>query len=347
MSQAAEKLASGARGWLGSVLQSDSSWVYSLTESDVSELDRSLRRVESKRLKLEEIKRADFPLPTLAPKLRELLADLKLGLGFFVVRGLPVDRYSDEAAATLYWGLGTHLGTAVKQNVSGAQLDHVRDLGKKWGELAVRGYQTNGELIFHTDFSDVVGLLCLRRAKSGGVSKIASAIAVHDKIAERHPEYLATLYRGFRYIRREAIDSDDPVSGFVPVFGFRDGYLSCRIVRERIDAAARKVGIPLSDLEKDALDHFASVAGSEEVCLSMDLFPGDMQFLNNYTILHSRTSYEDGELPHQKRHLLRLWLTMRDGRRPLPAGFPQANGYAGPGDKPPKGAYELGLSVSK
>ena len=347
MYQSVGKIVSGAQGWLGSVLKSDSSWVYQLTHSDLSELDASLRRVESKRLKLEEIKRSDFILPKLAPRLRELLTDLKLGRGFFVIRGLQVGRYSDEEAAKIYWGLGTHLGSAVKQNVSGAQLDHVRDLGKKWGELSVRGYQTSGELIFHTDFSDLVGLLCLRQAKSGGTSKIASAIAVHAKITEQHPEYLATLYRGFRYIRREAVDSDDPVSGFVPVFGLKDGQLSCRIVRERIDAAARKVGIPLSDLENDALDYFAEVAGSEEVCLTMDFLPGDMQFLNNYTILHSRTSYEDGELPHQKRHLLRLWLTMRDGRRPLPAGFPQANGYAGPGDKPPKGAYELGLSVSK
>jgi len=347
MSQTVGKIVSGAQGWLGSVLKSDPSWVYRLTQSDLSELDKSLRQVESKRLKLEEIKRSDFPLPILAPRLRELLTDLKSGRGFFVIRGLQVGSYSDEEAAKIYWGLGTHLGRAVKQNVSGAQLDHVRDLGKKWGELSVRGYQTSGELIFHTDFSDVVGLLCLRQAKSGGTSKIASAITVHEKIAEQHPEYLATLYRGFRYIRREAVDSDDPVSGLVPVFGLRDGQLSCRIVRERIDAAARKFGIPLSDLENDTLNYFAAVAANEEVCLSMDLLPGDMQFLNNYTILHSRTSYEDGELPHQKRHLLRLWLTMRDGRRPLPPRFPQANGYAGPGDKPPKGAYKLGLSVSK
>ena len=347
MSQSAAKLVSGTQGWLGSILKSDPSWVYRLSPSDLSELDNSLRRVEAKGLKLEDIKRSDFPLPNLGPRILELLNDLKTGRGFFVIRGIPVDCYSEEEIAKIYWGLGTHLGSIVKQNVSGAQLDHVRDLGKKWGNLSVRGYQTNGELIFHTDFSDVVGLLCLSQAKSGGISKIASSIAVHNKIEAVHPEYLEPLYRGFRYIRREAVDSDDPVSGFVPVFGIRDGELSCRIVRERIDAAARRVGVPLTDIESDALNYFASVAGSEEVCLSMELLPGDMQFLNNYTILHSRTSYEDGELPNQKRHLLRLWLTMRGERRPLPAGFPQANGYAGPGDMSPNGAYELGLSILK
>jgi hypothetical protein len=344
MSQDFVKIATDASAWRGPDLVNDKSWVYRFTDEQLRELDHALRGIESRGLVVEAIERDDFPLPTLGPRLLDYLTEIRIGRGFVVLRGLPVERYTYEQAQILYWGLGTHLGTAVRQNVSGEILGHVRDFGQKWGELGVRGYQTNGHLIFHTDFSDVVGLLCLRRAKSGGLSRIASSVTVHNEIVKHHPEYLAPLYRGFRYIRRESVESDDPVTGYVPVFGLHDGYLSCRVVRERIDSAAKRIGQPLSDLERDALDYFAAVAGSDKIYLDMDLLPGDMQFLNNYTILHSRTSYEDWPEPERQRHLLRLWLTMREGRRPLADDFPQANGYGIPGKPVPRGAHELGLA---
>jgi hypothetical protein len=261
-----------------------------------------------------------------------------------LLRGLPVQHYSDREAAVIYWGVGTHFGSAVYQNVGGDLLGHVSDFGKKWGELGVRGYETNGELIFHTDFSDMVGLLCLRRSQSGGFSRLASSISVHNELLAWRPDLLAPLYRGFRYIKREAVESDSPVTENVPVFGYAEGRLSCRIVRERIDSAYRRLGQPLDALETEALNMFASIAGSERVCLNMDFQAGDMQFLNNYTILHSRTAYVDGDRPELKRYLMRLWLSAHGRRRPLAANFPQSNGYGLPGMAPPVGATALGLA---
>lgn len=333
--------------WLGCELANNRSWIYHFSPAELGELDSALRGVVSREIALESIRRDDFPLPTLGPRLREHLREIRLGRGFVVLRGLPIQRYTDEEASIVYWGLGTHFGAAVKQNTAGDLLGHVRDFGKKWGDLGVRGYETNGELIFHTDFSDMVGLLCLRKAKTGGLSRIASSVTVHNEISQHHPEYLPILYRGFRYIKREAVDSDSPVTGYVPVFGQQDGFLSCRVVRERIDSACKRLNEPLTKLEKDALDYFAAVAGSDRVRLDMDLYPGDMQFLNNYTILHSRTSYLDGDSAEEKRHLLRLWLTFGEERRPLPPQFPQANGYGIPGGIAPVGAYEMGLAVDR
>src|SRR5690606_9647373 len=139
-------------------------------------------------------------------------------------------------------------------NPAGDVLGHIRDFGKRWGELGVRGYQTNGHLIFHTDFSDIVGLLSLRKPKSGGLSRIASSISVHNLLLREHPEYLPTLYRGFRYIKRDAVESDKPVTDRIPVFGYHNAILSCRVVRERIDAAATRLDEPLTPLERAALD---------------------------------------------------------------------------------------------
>jgi hypothetical protein len=334
----------GPAAWLGSQLATERTWIHELSSTDLTELDMAMRTAMARKMPLESIGQEHFPLPTLGTTLAQHLRELQDGRGFFVLRGLPIQRYSDDEAAVLFWGIGRYLGTPVKQNINGDQLGRVRDLGKKWGELGVRGYETNGELIFHTDLSDLVGLLCLRAAKSGGRSRIAASATVHNEILRTHPEYLPLLYRGFPYIKREAVESERPVTGFVPVFGVQDGVLSSRVIRERIDSAYRRLGQPMTELERGALDCFAAIAGSEQVCLTMELRPGDMQFVNNYAILHSRTSYEDGESPDQKRHLLRLWLTAHGARRPLPPGFPQANGYGTPGSTPPVGAHELGLA---
>jgi len=329
--------------WLGSELARDRSWIHHLTATDIEELDAALRGVISRGLPLERVRRADFPLPRLGPKLALMLEELRSGRGFFVLRGLPLSRYSEEDAGRIYWGIGAHLGTAVNQNPAGDLLGHVRDLGKRWGDVGVRGYETSGQLLFHTDFSDLVGLLCLSRSRSGGLSRIASATTVHNEIARRHPEHLAVLYRGFRYIKREAVASASPVTGYIPVFGRRDGVLSCRLVRERVEAAAKQLQEPLTRAETAALDCLHEIAASEQACLAMELRLGDMQFLNNYTIFHARTAYEDGERPEEKRHLLRLWLTMHGERRPMAPNFPQANGYGLPGAEAPIGAVELGL----
>ncbi|MGH7041233.1 MAG: TauD/TfdA family dioxygenase [Acetobacteraceae bacterium] len=345
MSEPFQQTITELSAWLGSDLGRDRSWVVTFTPEDLAEIDHALRGVKARGLSYQQVGAEDFPLPTLQSKLTRELEKIRTGRGFSVLRGLPVDKYSDEESLIAYWGIGRHLGDPVKQNIAGDLIGQIRDFGKKWGELSVRGYQTNGQLIFHTDYSDVVGLLCLRQPKSGGLSRIASSVTVHNEIIRHHPEYLPILYRGYRYIKREAVDSAQPVTENLPVYGYRDGYLSCRVIRERIDSAYRKLGTPLTGRELDALDYIAAVANSERVRLDMDLLPGDMQFLNNYTVMHSRTAFEDGEKPEERRHLLRLWLSFHDHHRPLPEDFPPANGYATPGQPPPPGAVALGLAL--
>ena len=181
--------------WLGSDLAKDQSWIVTFTPAELADLDTALRDVVRKKLPLEAVDRETFPLPTLAPRLAQVLTEIQQGRGFVLLRGLQVERYSDEEAGIIYWGVGSHLGTPVRQNVAGDLLGHIRDFGKKWGELGVRGYETNGHLIFHTDFSDMVGLLCLRPPKSGGASRIASSMTVYNELLRDHPEHIKVLHR--------------------------------------------------------------------------------------------------------------------------------------------------------
>jgi TfdA family taurine catabolism dioxygenase TauD len=321
------EIVTGPSAWLGPDLTKDQSWIYELTRGDLAELEAALARVKAKRLAMADVRRSDFVLPSLGPKLAEQLEEVNNGRGFVVFRGLPVDRYAEEDTECILWGIGTHLGIAVTQNPRGELLGHVFDHGRKYGEIDVRGYETRAHLPFHTDSGDLIALLCLRRAKSGGLSSIVSSISLHNEILRLHPEYLPPLYRGFHYIRREAALGEDPVSAQrIPVFGCAGGLISCRLIRNQINAACEKMGKPLGALEREALDFLASLANSPEYHLDMDLQLGDIQVCNNYTILHSRTEFEDWPEPGRGRHMLRLWLSARN-RRPLAPEFPQHNGY--------------------
>ncbi|WP_158213348.1 TauD/TfdA family dioxygenase [Pigmentiphaga sp. NML080357] len=313
--------------WKGADLEREDDWIHHLDERDLQELDAALRNVRALELDLPRIGRETFPLPRLAARLARWSEEIENGRGFVVVRGFPAQDYAPEDVEAVFWGIGTYLGLPVTQNPRGELMGHVKDYGRTFGNLDVRGYETNAHLPFHTDGCDLVGLMCLRRAKAGGRSSIVSALALHNEIRERHPEFLPVLYRGFHYIKREAAMTDDPVTATrVPVFGQRDGVVSCRYVRAQIEAACTRTGTTLTALEREALDCLDRLAADPRFHIDMDLQPGDMQLCNNYTILHSRTHFEDWPEPDRRRHMLRLWLTCRR-RRPLAADFPQHNGY--------------------
>lgn len=321
-------LAKDAANWRGPDFAGDESWILHFSMEDLAELDAALRGVEARGTKLADLTAADFPLPHLAAKLAGHLETLRSGRGFVVLRGLPVARYDDAQVGTIFYGMGLHLGRPLAQNPMGDLLGHVFDQGRKYGEMGVRGYETNAYLPFHTDGCEMVGLLCLRRARAGGLSSISSAVAVHEEIARRAPECLAPLYRGFHYIRREAAHTESPVSPHeIPVFGVQDGLVSCRMVGNQIEAAAVKTERPITGVDRRALDLFKEISGSPELRLDMDLEVGDIQLINNYTILHSRTEYEDWLEPERRRHMLRLWLAFADSPRPLADGFARQLGY--------------------
>ncbi len=317
-----KEIITGPMAWRGPELMRDQSWIYHLTSSEIAELDAALRKVQARNVPLLELRGADFDLPAFGPKLRELLEDIRIGRGFTVIRGLPVERYSDEEVGLIYWGIGALLGIPVSQNRKGDFLGHVYSRDERaYGKIDVRGYESNAHLPFHNDSSDVVGLLCLRKAKAGGLSSIVGAAAMHNEILTKHPEYLEPLYRGYYYIQREDVLQGKPLTERpVPVFGYKDGYLSARLVRNQINSAAAFTGKPLEPLELAALDFMAELYYSPDFHLAMDLLPGDIQLLNNYTTMHSRTQFEDFPEPERKRHMLRLWLNI-PWRRPVPDTF--------------------------
>ncbi|HET7342790.1 MAG TPA: TauD/TfdA family dioxygenase [Methylomirabilota bacterium] len=324
----------GPQAWRGDALARETSWIMRLGEAEVADVERALAAAKASGKPLEQIGREQFPLTVMRERLAQALADMRDGRGFVLVRGLPVGRWSDEDTGLVFWGLGRYLGSPLYQNPQGELLGHVYDHGRTYGNIDVRGYETSAYLPYHTDAGDVVGLLCLRRALEGGLSSIVSSVTVHNEILANHPEYLGLLYNGFYYIRREAALTERGVSERpIPVFGARDGVVSCRYIRNQINAGAVKRGVPLTALEQAALDYLDECTRRADLRLDMDLEPGDIQFINNYTILHSRTGFVDGPEPHQKRHMLRLWLKF-PAAWPLSPEFPAHMGYKPAQDTP-------------
>ena len=320
--------------WRGEdLLAQPQRWIHRLTEAEIGEIDRAVAAVKNAGTALDRISPATFPLPTLGPRLQRVLdRQLLDGLGFWLVQGLPVERYSMEEAAIAYLGIGSYFGSFRSQNAKGHLLGHVRDLGLDVKNANVRYYQTTRQLEYHTDSCDIVGLLCLKGAKSGGESRIVSSVTLFNEILRRRPDLLPELFHAFPTDRRGEVPPGMKPWFDVPVFNWYAGQLTTIYVGQYIRSAqgnfpeARR----LTDAEWKALEFLDELTNEPALNLQMTMVPGDMQFLHNHQILHSRTDFEDWPEPERKRHLLRLWIAPNSGR-PLPPCFAPRYGSVTPG----------------
>ena len=304
--------------WKGADLQSSTEWMRPFQKAELQEIDTALQAVKRRGLEWLEVTREDFPLPAFARELEKIAQELETGRGMILLRGLPLE-YSPDDLRMVYWGLGTHLGTAVSQGGRGELLGVVEDEGREVEATKRRGSKTARELPFHGDRCDVVGLLCVRKAKSGGVSRIASAAAIHNEVLRRRPDLIDVFYADW-YNSRQGDEAPGESRAYPkPIFGFRDGHFTGLFSPAYIRTAQEFPEVPrLTDAQEQALDLFGDLA--EELALDMTFEPGDIQLLNNHLIYHSRTRYEDYEEKDRKRLLLRLWLAV-PGSRPLPRGY--------------------------
>ena len=293
--------------WRGGDFGPRSSWEFTLTPAHLEEIDRAVTVLSLRGLELSAIGKDDFPLPVLGREIAAMDEVLHAGRGFALITGLEVGRYPEDMLRQIFMGVGAHFGVSVSQSHRGDYLGDVYDRREKGNE---RPYRRGGLISMHRDPPDIVGLFCLRNARSGGLSRIASAATVWDTFLAERPDLLAPLVEGLPFYRPAADRGDSPaLSPRLPVFTTDgDGQLHCNFIPELIRSGAQQDGGSLDPLAAEALSFFETVAGREDVYLDMDFQPGDMQFLNDRTIVHGRTDYEDWPEPERRRHLFRLWL---------------------------------------
>lgn len=308
----------GPAAWIGSAIQRDETWIHRLDAASVAEIDAALAHARRVRAQIPFAVDA-FPLPRLGAGLDAILEEIENGRGLVLLRGIPRERYTDEECALIYWGLGVHLGNPVSQNARGHRLGHVRDEGRVFADPNARGYQTNQRMDFHCDLLpvDVLGLFCLRTARSGGASKVVSALAVHNVLREERPDLLEALYGPFHLDWRGEEPEGEPPWYTIPMFSERDGKVTSRICNRSYYESTARFGEQYrpTDLQREALDKVQEICNRRELMLTMDFQEGDIQLLNNHVTMHGREAFEDHDEPGRQRHLLRMWIAVDDARR--------------------------------
>lgn len=311
----------GPDAWRADKMRERDDWVHVLSESENTEIEAAVEAVDVDDRPIAGIGREDFRLPALGAVLDAIREDLLRGRGFVLIRGLPIERYSVRRRAIAYWGIGAWLGRAVSQNAMGHLLGHVIDLGRTNDDYSARTYQTRDRQFFHTDSCDIVGLLCIRKARKGGLSAIVSSVTLYNEMLARSPELTAELFRPLQFDRRGEVPEGQPPWYEMPVFNWYQGKLSTHYVRRYILSIRRLPEVPpLTERQIAAFDLLDEISEDPGLQLRMEFEPGDMQFLHNPQIFHDRTAFEDGADPAERRHLLRLWLCAADGR-PLPPAY--------------------------
>lgn len=297
-----------AAAWRGADLVRRPEWSETLSADELAEVEAGLERLRADRRELPSLRAEDLPLARLRSRIAGWRETLSKGTGVVILRGLPTTRWSQEDCERFFFLLGLHLGTPGCQNRDEELLGHVRDQGVSYGDPSVRGYKTTAHLSYHCDAADVVGLLCLRTAASGGRSRFTSSVTVWNELCRRRPDLAARLFRPLELDTR----GDGGVL-FVPVIPCRyaGGQLRTFYHADYFRSAQQHPGArPLGPIERELLDLYDEIASTPGLHAEMDFAPGDVQLLSNHTVLHARTAYVDHAEPERKRHLLRLWLSL-------------------------------------
>lgn len=306
-------LAPMGRGWLGSdLVDHEERWHVPVPPDVVEEL--TAMAVEARRRG--ERPNLSVPRPAGLPRTKAFAAEvsdrLSRGLGLVVLTGFPVDAAESIDVELAYWTLGLLLGRPVSQSANGDLLGRVEDRGSDIASPVQRGYESSAALPFHVDRTDLIGLLCVRPARSGGLSRVASSVAVHDLLLAESPDLTAALYEPFPNDRRGEEQPGEPPWCDIPVFSQVGTSFACRYVRRFIEGSQRHDAAPrLTERQRAAMDALDAVLERPGVSLDMQLQPGDLQLVNNFHILHARTAFTDQD-GGRSRLLLRLWLAFAE-----------------------------------
>jgi hypothetical protein len=307
--------------WKGADLAADESWIHRFSATEIADIRAAIGAVRSRGLGPFEFGAEDFPLGSFGEVVEGIGDDLENGTGVALLRGFPIDDFEAEEARIFYWGLGTHLGTPIRQNAKGEYMAEVTDRGYDRANNNVRGYTTRQRQRPHCDNADAVGLFCIHPAKSGGESMIASSITIYNEILRSRPEFLEPLSAGFHFdLRGEGVtgERDEFTHNRVPVFSYFEGRLSCRYNGKTIIDGMEKAGSPLLPLELEAVEYVRELACRDDIRLDLKLAKGDISLLCNHSTVHAREPFEDHPEPARKRRMLRLWVHLANGRALAP-----------------------------
>lgn len=305
----------GRHAWTRADLKVED-WQVVLPPEAVAEVRYMLDSLRKQPVPLLALRPESYAIPACAATMatvRDILSD---GVKFVLVQGLPTAEMTDDEAKCIYWILASMVSRPVAQKLDGTMIYDVTDTGAKpLPGSGVRPDKSNVDLQFHNDnaynatMPDVVALLCIRNAKSGGTSRVMSFTTAHNALLERAPEALPRLYAKFPFDRQKEHAQDEDPLFEAPIFENHDGALRARLGLHQIHNAYALRGTMDSETDT-ALSAVGQVFCDPTLQFEFDMQPGDMQFARNCEVGHSRTEFQDYDDPNNRRMLVRLW--MRD-----------------------------------
>lgn len=326
--------------WRGDDLQGKDTWIYHLSEAQIAELEALGRRFVETGADLRTVQASDYPLVACADAVRAWGHDVDYGRGFVLVRGLRSHLYSDALSCAIYYILGLHMGDPIRQNEMGDLIDHIYATSDKtMDDPTALSSKVRDKLVYHSDSSDIVALMCLRPAREGGLSCLVSGAEIYNEILRRRPDLAPLLLEPFHWDWKKQ-DHSAPANTYTsPIISMKDGVFSMYAGSLYILTAQDYPEVPrLTPQQIEVLELFDAITYEEGMAIAMDFRPGDIQWLSNYAALHARTTFYDWPEPQRRRHLLRLWLS-RDAGRPVVDGFGK-NGVVQVREAPRDGAAE-------
>lgn len=289
-----------------------------------AELDQVVAAIDADTLEIETLDATAFDIPATTAFMLAIHDTLRNGIGFSILDRLPVERWGVPATRCIAWMLTGMLGQIVEQKHNGLRIYDVRDTGKTL-EQGVRRSITNLEQEFHTDGGwlpeppEFIALACLRQASKGGMSRVSSLATAHDLLLEQSPDFLSRLYLPLWWDRQGEHAKNDPLCSHWPIFSVRGSDIDVRYYDDYVKQGHRLMNEPLDAETVTALDAFKAAIEKPEHCFDLYLEPGQIEFVNNRTIAHARTRFEDKNRRDERRHLVRLWVRTGGGTALEPA----------------------------
>ncbi|WOF73422.1 TauD/TfdA family dioxygenase [Parvibaculaceae bacterium PLY_AMNH_Bact1] len=326
----------GKRAWTRADLDADDGWNLVLGATEIDELEKCARSLPDDLSVWVQMSRDDVQAPQLSAKLQCASNEIEDGFGFAKISGLDISAYDLDMLHRTYWIIAVLLGNVITQNAKGELIGYVTDkiAGAPRGDND-RGYTSSDELRFHCDGGEVSALFCVRQAPTGGVNSIVSLLSVYNDILEKHPEHLESLYRGFPiYMRKEGNDTrlGKVQERRIPSISEKDGRITAWVNLKLAELASSLSDSPFSDSDMAALRIIEEVAEQDTLKFDFRLGPGELMIVNNLSLMHKRSAFQDDPDPAKKRLLLRLWLNLysRPEVHPIVAGVMKGFGNTEP-----------------
>lgn len=302
------KIKSYSDAWFAKELTQRDNFIYRFTPQDIDTLQllltEGMRDLETSSLEslLDSSYLSNFIKSSLGHQLES-------GTGVILLKGLSISNFSETQLSDSFVFISRLFGNIIPQGPSQQMTCRIEDL-QLADKSKSRGFNTNSDFFFHNDSCDFTGMLCVRPAKYGGLSKIISSVAIHNTMLDFYPDLLRVLYNPFP-IKCLNMETGSKVSyAMRPIFHPYNNSIICNFARPAINATQHLESCPkLTSMQIEALDVFEDLIENPKFCHSFLLESGDVLFLNNHRCLHSRTSFIDD--PNRKRLLLRAWLSAK------------------------------------